>query len=54
MYCRPEYRNRRRSNRIVDAELGRQRSSQIVKYYGTNMYDAHKDSYQIYYKYNII
>ena len=53
MYCRPECRDRR-SVYIGGGDAGRQRSSQTIKYYVTNKYDAHKDSYQMYNKYNII
>ena len=52
MYCRPECRDRCFFYMVV-MMLGRQRSTRTLKYYGTNKYDAHKDSYQVYYKYNI-
>ena len=50
VYCRPE----RRDRRSVYIGGCRTRTEQTIKYYGTNKYDAHKDSYQMYNKYNTI
>ena len=52
MYCRPECRDRR--SVYIGGGDARKAAVETLKYYGTNKYDAHKDSYQMYNKYNVI